>query len=255
MPLYLARGPATFAFLIRARDRNHLNYIIDALFDPGLFQVEVYDGPLCLTLSLPAELDGETDFAELEPDLQVRFNGSLEREEVLALPAVRPLDEFEDEWSHLRRRAFPNLGIMLDGFADETDEGSEASRDEIEAAICRDVIEQGRLAARSQLPDDEEAAQWQVLGMSVPVDSVLSGGATHAEWAASDWDDTCEDPADLAAELLGQVDRAVDRFGEVNVTFTAGDVRWRLGRPVISEGATLTEAIAQARKRARPVEH
>ncbi|MEN8183649.1 MAG: hypothetical protein ABFS46_14060 [Myxococcota bacterium] len=83
MPLYLARGPATLAFLIRARDRDHLNYIIDAMFDPGMFEVEVYDGPLALTLSLPAELDGETDFADAEPDLKVRFTGSLEHLKVL----------------------------------------------------------------------------------------------------------------------------------------------------------------------------
>lgn len=260
MPLYLARGPSTFAFLIRARDRDHLNYIIDAFFDPGLFEVEVYDGPLSLSLSLPAELDGETDFADAKPDLQVRFTGSTECETLLALPTVQPMDEFEDEWRHLRRRAFPHFSLAVDDFAEDAEEGAKAPREIIETAIHTDVIEQGRRAlhhdqhAESDEPGETE--QRQMMGISVPVGSVLSGGTTHAQWSRSDWDaQSFKEPTDATEELQRQVDRAIDRFGEVNLTLTPDGARWRLGRPVIAEGSTLTEAIEQAQKRGRPVEH
>jgi hypothetical protein len=182
MPVYLARGPATFALLIRARDRDHLNYIIDAAFDPGLFEVEVYDGPLSLKLSLPAELDD--DDADADADLKVCFTGSTKREDLLALPTINPFDELGDLWGPLRERAFPCFTAAVESFAEETEEAAEAvksveaPRERLEQAIAADIIEQGRRLVREQQPaEGEEAARRQMLDVTVPVDSLLAGFA------------------------------------------------------------------------------
>ncbi len=252
MPLYLARGPATFAYLIRARDRDHVNYIIDAMLDPGLFQIEVYDGPLSLMLELPATLDGDTDFSEAQPDLKVKFTDRTDYDQLLDLPTVHALDEFVDEWGHLRRCAFPHFAAAIDEFndnSDSTDLSAEVPREDLEAAIARDVIEQGRHALYTHPPadDEAEATERTQLGVSVPVDSLLAGRSTHMRWSNSDWTDAPADPGS-AEHFQQQLDRAINRYGEVNLSFTANGRCWRIGRPAIAEGATLPEALANAQK-------
>lgn len=264
MPLYLARGPATMAFLIRARDRDHLNYILDAELDPGAFEAEVYDGPLALVLSLPASLEGEPAFASPTPDLRVSFRGSTDREALLALPKVAPFDPYEEEWSHLRRRAFPKLGELLDGLGDEAEEGEQTVRAAVEAAIAEDVIAQGRRAFwQEERVEGEERARREQLGVTVALESLLAGGRTHGEWRAEGWAD--EDDEDIddegfdedeggldedddvdGADLHPRMREAVERFGEMSLAVTANGVRWRLGNPVVAEGATLEEALERA---------
>lgn len=65
MPLYLARGPATNAFLIRARDR------------------ESFEGEPAFTSPNPDQPN---------PDLRVSFRGSSELETLLVLPMVDPYE-------------------------------------------------------------------------------------------------------------------------------------------------------------------
>ncbi len=250
MPLYLARGPSSFAYLIRARDRDHVNYIIDAMDDPGLFEVEVYDGPLNLMLTLPVTLAGDPDFSEAKPDLKVQYTGPTDYDQLTTLPTVDSLAEFEDEWNHLRRCAFPQFAAAIDDFDTanaSTDSSAEVPREDLEAAIARDVIEQGRHALYTHLPTDDEDETQTQLGVSVPVESLLAGGRTHMRWFNSDWGDDPAEP-NSAEQFQKQLDRAINRFGEVNLSFTANGRRWVIGRPAIAEGATLPEAIANAQK-------
>ncbi len=52
MPLYIVRGPATWGALIRARDLDHLYYLIDEVADPGTCAVSEYTGPVALEFQL-----------------------------------------------------------------------------------------------------------------------------------------------------------------------------------------------------------
>lgn len=48
------------------------------------------------------------------------------------------------------------------------------------------------------------------------------------------------------ADLHPRMREAVERFGEMSLAVTANGVCWRLGNPVVAEGATLEEALARA---------
>ncbi|MCH9682183.1 MAG: hypothetical protein K0V04_12165 [Deltaproteobacteria bacterium] len=247
MPLYLARGPVAIAFLVRARDRHHLNYIIDAVTDPGDFEAEIYDGPLCLLLTVPVSF-------EREPGAEVRaqFEGSTELEDLEYLPAIEPLMEFHEEWCHLRKRAFPSFAAALDKFEYQDEDKTELIRETVEQAVLKDIADQDTRAAlqRRAPAAGEEAVEREGTGALVGLESVLEGGAVHAQWTQDGWvDEEAVDDADTGkdpARLEALLNEAIQVFGEVSLAMTAEGRIWRVGDPVVAEGPALSEIIARA---------
>ncbi len=241
MPLYLARGPAAIAFLVRARDRHHLNYIIDAVTDPGDFEAEIYDGPLCLLLTVPVSFDGEQ-----RAERRAQYTGSTELERLEFLPEVRPLMEFHEEWCHLRHRAFPSFAAAIEKFEYKNEDRTDFIRKLIERAVVEDIDAQDR---RAELLRGAPASEREVEGGPAGLESVLEGGAVHAQCTRDGWVDE-EAIAQMDAgrdrgRLEAQLDEAIRVFGEVSIVMTAEGRVWRVGDPVVAEGPTLSEIIAR----------
>ncbi|MCH9681757.1 MAG: hypothetical protein K0V04_10015 [Deltaproteobacteria bacterium] len=241
MPLYLARGPAAIAFLVRARDRHHLNYIIDAVTDPGDFEAEIYDGPLCLSLTVPVSFEGEPG-----PARQALYTGSTELEQLEFLPEVRPLMEFHEEWCHLRHRAFPRLAAAIEKFEYKDEDRTDFIREVIERAVVEDIDAQDR---RAELLRTAPASEREVEGSPVGLESVLEGGAVHAQCTRGGWvDEDAVAQMDAGRDrgrLEAQLEEAIGVFGEVSIAMTVEGRVWRVGNPVVAEGPTLSEIIAR----------
>lgn len=239
MPLYLARGPATFAFLIQAEDRDHLDYIIDAMLDPGLFEAEVYDGPLTLMLSLPATFrDGPDDSAEP----RVTYSGGThDYDDLCSVPSVAPVPDFGDHWEHLRQLAFPNFHAAIERWAEDHDDG-EVPRAVLEEAIAKDADEQQlRVDARERLEPNGFSPSRSALADA----SIESHKARRAsrEDIAKEGDTEPLDALDVPADSESTIAQAISRFGKVQMTATAKGILWQVGEPVVGEGPDLTQAM------------
>jgi len=257
MPLYIARRSGTMAFLIHARSREHLDAILEEKDDAVAHTVEVYGGPLCLALSVPASVEGEPVYSSPEPELRARFEGSSTVDALRRLPSIDPFDAFDGGWSQLRRCAFPSFGMALDEILQHAEEGEDVSREALERAIAADVIEQGRLALwRERRVEGQAHGGWQILDMMLSPGSPRanrSTGALRREGGSGEGiDAVAEEPearavaGDHAAELRAQMIEAIVRFGEIGMVVNAEEVRWRVGNPPRGEGPTLAAALANA---------
>lgn len=246
MPLYLARGPATVAFLVRAQDPSEVLYVIDTVCDPGGFQVELYEGPLNLVIDVPASINTAPDYSQEQPDLQLSYDGSRDLYDVVEQPRITAVDEMEEDLAHLRRLAFPAFMSAVEQFArevDDEDEPFEVPSEVLIDAITADIVTEGHRAYRQrELPGDDEAERRSQAGISISFDRWLKGGSARARSESTGWSaDAEEAEEDDATEAA--VSEAVARYGSVSLVASADGTRWTVGSPVVGEGATLREAM------------
>lgn len=240
MPLYIARGPATLAFLIRADHPSQVYYVIDSVTDPGGFEVEEYDGPLNLALDLPASIVEHPDDSSPESDVKIKFTGGRAFEDLCHLPEVVPVTEMYEDWQHLRDEAFPRFTELAQEFDYESTPDGQIPAELLERAIAADVSRQLARARRQQdFVSDNEAKLRRNAGVSVSLDTLLEGGQAHAKMVAEGCRGSSEDSAQPE-----RIAEAVERFGAVAMKATADGIVWGVGDPIIGSGSTLLEAMA-----------
>ena len=139
MPLYLVRGPDTEALLIHAHDREELADILDEEADPRIFEVQVYDGPLCLRLSVPAVVTYASG-RRVIVDYQGKCDGVSLYETAIAVSARG--ETGENMMEAIRCLAFPHFAAAFDAELDDFDlEEVMADKSALEAGLARDLEE------------------------------------------------------------------------------------------------------------------
>ncbi|MFQ5988189.1 MAG: hypothetical protein ACE5H6_04990 [Dehalococcoidia bacterium] len=61
MSLYLVRWPDLSVSIVRARDRQELDHILDEVSDPGACEIKQYNGPFHIALELDVEYEVESE--------------------------------------------------------------------------------------------------------------------------------------------------------------------------------------------------
>lgn len=200
-----ARGPR--AFLVRAQDRDHLNFILDTEVDPGLCIAEIYDGPICVELRVPMSEENRSASApEAADGTSPRYAGSTNGLEALRTPKLAPWEEIGCEMlDALRTSAFPNYARTLDSEADDSDEMLEDV--EVDAAALTKALERDEAELDTKLdalnakprvrsPIDK-ALESQFNVSRIDLSSIIRGGERMRAWGnGTDWNPLDEDAMD-----------------------------------------------------------
>jgi hypothetical protein len=107
MPLYIVRWANLSASLVRARDTDHLQQLLDEEGDPGAAIWEEYDGPVWIEFEPDRRQTQDGEF-----ELAVKLDAETELWDILK-PRVANADTCTDMYRAIMTRLFPHIYVAL----------------------------------------------------------------------------------------------------------------------------------------------
>ena len=149
MPLYLVRWPNLTLSIIRARNRDHLELMLDEVGDPGCAQVQEWRGPVWFDLAVPVTFEtnddrgdrplGPQDVTNIDVSklLEEDTRGRLENASDGACTRSEMLDA-------MMCAMFPHLAATLDDLLGDLEDGvpgvEDRAPEELRAAVIQELV-------------------------------------------------------------------------------------------------------------------
>lgn len=115
MPIYLVRWPRCEASLVRAKNEQELQFILDEVGDPGCARWTVYNGPLYIDLDLPTKrVEGKELEWQVDADTFLTEEGVPYRISFGETESGAQLKEAVTRW------AYPHVHAVVEAFEHES---------------------------------------------------------------------------------------------------------------------------------------